>query len=100
MLQANGAGIRNPSQLRTLRSSAWSSWATVGCQRGQSMIVPRFCLPTAMLYLAELLFQLGKLAAQTMPLPEIQRRIDNVYARGRSSVGFSLRGDDGSACRC
>ena len=64
------------------------------------MIVPRFCLPTAMLYLAELLFQLGKLAAQTMPSPEIQRRIDNVYARGRSSVGFSLRGDDGSACRC
>ena len=42
------------------------------------MIVPRFCLLAALLCLAWLLLQPGKPAAQSMPLPEIQRRIDNV----------------------
>ena len=41
------------------------------------MIVPR---PVALLCLAGLMFQSGKIAAQTMPSPEIQGRIDGVCA--------------------
>jgi CubicO group peptidase (beta-lactamase class C family) len=44
------------------------------------MIVPRLCLLALLPCLAGLLFQPGKIAAQAMPSPEIQRRIDDVCA--------------------
>jgi CubicO group peptidase (beta-lactamase class C family) len=60
------------------------------------MIVPRLCLLAALLCLAGILFQPGKIAAQTMLSREIQHRIDNVCACLTTRV---VEKDDPDACQ-
>jgi len=60
------------------------------------MIVPRLCLLTALLCLAGLSFQPGKIAAQDMRSPEIQRRMDDVCA---CLTTMGVEKDDPNACQ-